>query len=395
MQATDRHPVVVGAGIVGSAVTLHLADRGLRPVLVDAGGPDGSASARSFGSIGALDRELVAAYELACAGMAEWRRFAERLGPEVGYRRGGEVRWAADPEDGAALSGLVRRAQRRGYPVRLVGEAELRRRLPAAAPGPVAAASVADADAQVEPERAVAACRAAVAAAGGRVLLGRPAKLRVDDAGVRVEVGDAALRPATVVLAAGAESAEVAAATGLDIPTVASPGLLLTTGPVAPLTPGVVYAPGRPPVHLRQRPDGSVVIGERSQETVAASPSERHARRLLAQAAHAFPALAGARIERFTLGWRSMPADHLPIVGPVPGLPACYLVVAPGAISAAPALGRLVAAEVAGDEHDPLLAPLRPGRFAARAAEAMLDVEEAFSGGLPVSPPDPHRFGPP
>ncbi|HZD73361.1 MAG TPA: FAD-dependent oxidoreductase, partial [Actinomycetota bacterium] len=35
--ARSEHPrvVVIGAGIVGSAVAMHLAERGLRPVLVD------------------------------------------------------------------------------------------------------------------------------------------------------------------------------------------------------------------------------------------------------------------------------------------------------------------------------------------------------------------------
>jgi hypothetical protein len=62
----------------------------------------------------------------------------------------------------------------------------------------------------------------------------------------------------------------------------------------------VVYLPGDPgpPVHLRQRQDGSVLVGERSQETVAADPSEEHAHALLAQAARFFPALRGVPVRR-------------------------------------------------------------------------------------------------
>jgi glycine/D-amino acid oxidase-like deaminating enzyme len=338
MHAEQEQPVVVGGGILGASVGLHLADRGLRPVLLD---PRTSGPVRAYGSIGALEQEPLPAYELACAGMGEWRRFAARLGGRVGYRRSGTIRWADDPAEAATLVELVRRGQRRGYPVRMIGEAELRRRLPRARPRAVLAAAVADADGEVEPDQVVAASRAAVAAAGGRLLLGRPARLRVDDDGVLVEVGDTLLRPAVTVLAAGADSAAVAAATGLEIPTAASPGLLVTTEPIAPLLDGVIYAPGRPPVHLRQRPDGSVLLGERSQETVTAHPPGRRARRLLDQAGHAFPALAGVRIEHVTVGWRPLPSDHLPLVGPVPGLPGLYLAVAPGALTAAPALGRV------------------------------------------------------
>jgi hypothetical protein len=84
---------------------------------------------------------------------------------------------------------------------------------------------------------------------------------------------------------------------------IASPGMLVVTTPVSPLTDKVVYAPGGPgpPVHLRQRPDGTVLLGERSQEAVAYDPSLEHARALLAQAARFFPALGRPS----SYGWSS------------------------------------------------------------------------------------------
>src|SRR6266540_3653729 len=130
-------------------------------------------------------------------------------------------------------------ARARGYPIVPVDETDLRQLLPAAEPGPVAAA-----------------CRAATQATGGRLLLGEPARLRLDDDGLRVEVGDRVLRPAITVLAAGAGSVAVARAVGLDVATLASPGLLVQTEPLPAFTAKVVYLPGGPgpQVHLRQRP---------------------------------------------------------------------------------------------------------------------------------------------
>jgi glycine/D-amino acid oxidase-like deaminating enzyme len=381
MEGTRRGPVVVvGGGIVGCAIAVHLADHGVRPVVVDLDRPGQGASASSFASLSAFGKDPVAYYELACAGMASWPRWAERLGGDVGLRRDGEVRWAGDPREGDVLAERVASARRSGYAVRLVDEAELRRLLPAAEPGQVAAASFAPNDGQVEPPLVLRACRAALEQAGARLLLGRAARVRVDDDGVRVEVGDELLRPSTTVLAAGAEAVEVAAALGLDIPTVASPGMLVETGPLPPLTDKVAYLPGGPgpPVHLRQRPDGSVLVGERTQETVAADPSEEHAHGLLAQAARFFPALAGVPVRRRSLAWRAMPADRLPIVGPVPWLDTLYVAVTHSGVTVAPALGRLVAQEVATGEPDGLLAPFRPGRFAERASRVLLEVESVF-----------------
>jgi glycine/D-amino acid oxidase-like deaminating enzyme len=378
--SADSPVIVVGGGIVGCSIAVHLLDRGVRPVLVDPDRPDQGASARSFASISAFGKDPVAWYQLAVAGGAGWPRFVDRLGGEVGLRRAGEVRFTADPAEGRELARRVADARQRGYPIRPVDRAELGRLLAEARLGPVAAACFAPNDGQVEPALVLSACRAVLEEAGARLLLGRPARIRLDDAGVRVEVGDELLRPSTTVLAAGAEAFEVAAAVGLDIPTVASPGMLVETRPLPPLTDKVVYLPGDPgpPVHLRQRPDGSVLVGERTQETVAADPSEEHARALLAQAARHFPALASVPVRRRTLAWRAMPADRLPIVGPVPWLDSLYLAVTHSGVTVAPALGRLVAREVAAGEPDGLLSPFRPGRFAERATRVLLEVESVF-----------------
>ncbi len=209
---------------------------------------------------------------------------------------------------------------------------------------------------------------------------GEDAHVRLDDAGVRIEVGGEVLRPSTAVLAAGAMSVEVAGAVGLDVPMIASPGMLAVTTPVPPLTDKVVYAPGGPgpPVHLRQRPDGTVLLGERSQEAVAYDPSLEHARALLAQAARFFPALGRAQLLRMVVAWRAMPADRLPIIGPMPGLESLYLAVTPSGVTLAPILGRLVAAEIAEKVPERLLEPLRPGRFAERATRILSEVDSVF-----------------
>src|SRR6266540_3009476 len=169
MERSD-HPrvVVVGGGIIGSAIAMHLAERGLRPLLVDEDRAGEAASARSFASLSAFGNDPVAYYELACAALASWSRWAKRLG-EVGYRRGGELRWAADPQQGRELAEQVERARSRGYPIVPVDETDLRQLLPAAEPGPVAAACHAPWDGQVEADLVVAACRSATTAAGGRL----------------------------------------------------------------------------------------------------------------------------------------------------------------------------------------------------------------------------------
>src|SRR6266545_3433343 len=321
----SEHPrvVVIGAGIVGSAIAMHLAERDLRPVLVDQGRAGQTASARSFASLSAFGADPLGYYQLACAALARWSKWAQRLG-EVGLRRGGQLRWVADPQEARRLAEQVEQARSLGYPIMPVDQTGLRRLLPAAEPGPVAAGCHAPQDGQVEPDLVVAACRSATTAAGGRLLLGEPAQVRLDDHGIRVEIG---------VLAAGAESVAIVRTVGLDIPTLASPGLLVETERLPAFTDKVVYLPGGPgpQVHLRQRPDGSVLLGERSQEQVARALSQQHARALLGQAARFLPVLR-----------------------------------------------RLVADEFATGEPQWLLAPFRASRFAERATRVVLDIEDLF-----------------
>src|SRR4029453_5726471 len=99
--------VVVGGGIVGCSIALHLVDRGGGPVLIDPERPGQGTSTGSFRSVSPFDKGPVRWFELACAGMSGWQRFAHRLGTDVGLRRAGEVRFTSDPADGRRLARQV------------------------------------------------------------------------------------------------------------------------------------------------------------------------------------------------------------------------------------------------------------------------------------------------
>jgi glycine/D-amino acid oxidase-like deaminating enzyme len=66
----DRPVVVVGGGILGCSIAVHLADRGVRPVLIDPERPGQGASTGSFASVSALGEDPAAFLQLACAGVA-------------------------------------------------------------------------------------------------------------------------------------------------------------------------------------------------------------------------------------------------------------------------------------------------------------------------------------
>src|SRR4029450_6671442 len=88
----DSDVVVIGAGILGSAIAIHLVDRGVRPVVIDPQRPGQGTSTGSFASISAFGKDPAAWFQLACAGMSGSPRFAGRLGRQDRLRRGRLVR---------------------------------------------------------------------------------------------------------------------------------------------------------------------------------------------------------------------------------------------------------------------------------------------------------------
>ncbi len=70
-------------------------------------------------------------------------------------------------------------------------------------------------------------------------------------------------------------------------------------------------------------------------------------------------------MEGVTLGLRPILEDGLPAIGPAPGIDGLYFAVMHSGITLAPAVGRFAAMELLEGADVALLAPFRPGRFAA------------------------------
>lgn len=89
-------------------------------------------------------------------------------------------------------------------------------------------------------------------------------------------------------------------------------------------------------------------------------------REVLDEALRVAPGLAGAAIAEVRVGLRPSTPDHLPILGPVPGVQGLYLATGHGAngLQLGPLSGRLVAEQALGRPADPALAAFAVTRFA-------------------------------
>ena len=194
---------------------------------------------------------------------------------------------------------------------------------------------------------------AAVELTGGRV-----AGLRLDDATL--------VAAETVVLAAGAWSADLLTSVGVEL-AISWHGLqMLLSRPRARLLGPTVTAVGRN-VSLKQTPSGALMVGGRwraepAGPTPGVVPAEALVAPQWAAAAALLPVMRTLPVQRSWAGAEATSPDGLPMIGP-----AAYrgLYLAAGfcghGFQLAPVIGELVATDLL-DRPQDLLAPFRPHR---------------------------------
>lgn len=381
----DRPVVVIGGGIVGTAIAHELQLAGAPTILVERDVEPQGASAFSFASLSSFDESQRDVYLLKNHGMIAWRQWAKVYGDDLGVRFTGEIRWAESSEAGRFLTEVLRRADGRGYSARFITGEDVKELEPASDFSGTFTATYAPNDGQVEPLRAIGVMTTAFTELEGRLMIGR-ASLFIEESGITVRIGEDRIQASSVVVATGAETTALLERLGWDVPMDPSPGLLCVTRTVERFLNRTVYVYPKDdvPIHLRQLDDGRVLIGERAQDEVAQHPTQEHARVLLRQARKAFPILDKTDVDHFTVEWRPMPRDKMPIVGPLPGLSSLYVATGHSGVTIAPGLAQFIAKEIVDGVEQDRLKAFRPGRFSAHSADAYRSIEEAFSGASEV-----------
>src|SRR5215471_15697908 len=176
VDATDV--AIIGGGIMGSAVALRLAQRGVGVTVVERGIPGAEASSAAAGILGPQMEadgpgpllELGLASRALYPSLAEELRAATSI--DVGYDRSGVLAVAFDEAGEAELGQRRAWQQRRSLNVGWLSGDEVRAREPALGPDIRAALVFAD-DGQVNARELARAFSQAAAAAGARFLTGR------------------------------------------------------------------------------------------------------------------------------------------------------------------------------------------------------------------------------
>ncbi|MES1207889.1 MAG: glycine oxidase ThiO [Pseudomonadota bacterium] len=362
---------IIGGGIMGSAVALRLAQRGVAVTVIERGIPGAEASSAAAGILGPQMEadgpgpllELGLQSRALYPGLAAELR--ELTGIDVGYARSGVLAVAFDEAGQAALQSRRAWQVARGLTVdALTGEAAHQLE-PALGPAVRAALAFPD-DAQVVARELARAFSQAAAVAGARFLTGRYVR-RVRIAAGRatgVELDGETLPAGVVVVAAGSWSGLVEGA-GIS-PAVVRParGQLVAIETRPPLFRHVVSAPGG---YLVPRRDGTVVagstvemVGFHKQVTVGGLAA------ILTLARTLIPGLADAPVTATWSNFRPFTEDHLPVLG---ATPVAGLVLATGhyrnGILLAPITAQVIAELIATGRSPIDLQPFSVQRFGA------------------------------
>ena len=376
--------VVVGGGVIGTALAHALARDGAGVVLLEARSVASGTSSHTFAWLNATSKYDDAGYHrLNAAGMARYRELAREFGDQrLGLDGGGMFAWTGG--DDAALDALRSqhaRLETFGYPVRWLEAADLAALEPRVRIPDEAAGLFALADGWVDGATLTAFLAERVRALGGEILEGTQVRALETDAHGRVRAvasDGGGIEAPTVVLATGPETAELVKALCGDAaaayPMRRVKGLLVETPNLQPWRwlRHVHYSTCFGELHMRPTHRDTLLLGaEDLDETIADDDSQaarlagarimiERLRRYLPD----FPEDVSAEHCTLLVGVRPMPADGLPIVGPLPWIDGLHVVTTHSGMTLAPLLGDLLAEELLTGTMPDMLAPYRYDRFA-------------------------------
>ncbi len=393
MMPPSADVVVVGAGIIGSAVTYYLAKHGLQVTQVDRGDILSGTSRACMGGVQMSTKTLGAKLALAMESMALHRDLQDELGYDCEYRFEGSMIVAQDDAEVDYVRHRTEEYVQSGVNCSYLDGSETRFIQPALGKQ-VLGSLYSPGDCAVSPLRLVLAFSRRAQEMGAQLRTYCPVtgiaveKDRI--VAVTTPQGDIATR--TVVVAAGPWSAQVAHLAGVDLPIVPRKGEILVTEASARFVKGLVLTASyllskKMPAQwgdldptllagivTAQEAHGQCLIGSTRQFLgYDTTSSFEGVTELMRQATRLFPAYRGLHVIRTYAGLRPAAPDGLPILERTPALP--DLVIASGhegdAIALAPITGLRIAQLITGQLDPAALQAFSSARFSPNIAKGV------------------------
>jgi sarcosine oxidase subunit beta len=373
--------VIIGGGVIGTAVAYYLARRGVRATLLEKGHMASGSSGACDGLVLLQSKKPGIHLRLAMESRTLFDRLMEDLPVSIEYRRGGGMVVIETEEEFRAMEHHVQEQRDTGLEVTLLDNAASRRIEPELSKS-LAGAAYSSLDGQVNPIALTRGFALAARALGARI------QSHTEVKGIRMQGGrvtgvetDQGLFPAAVVVnAAGVYAPQIGEMVGITVPIRPRRGQLLATAAVKPMVKGCfisaryIAAKHNPElakgkgegIAIEQTESGNLLLGS-TREFVGFDrrTTVEGLRGIACSTMAVLPALSGLNVIRSFAGLRPYTPDGLPILGPVQAVDGFMMAAGHegDGIALSPITGELIAQVIAEGRTKIPLEPFRLERF--------------------------------
>lgn len=373
--------IVIGGGIIGSAVAYYLSKEDVEVVLIEE-------KDIASGTSGSCDRAIMIqskkpgpALNLALKSAKMYQTLEQELHADIEYERGGGMIIIENEFEYKVIQKMVERQNHNGLNVQLISGDEARQKIPSLSKQ-IIAATWWDEDAEVNPMNTAFAFAKAASLNGVELKLNTKVEslLMEQNRIIGVKTTSERIMADSVVICTGVWTKTLLRTIDIDVPIYPRKGHILVTEKLPQVIPSNVLSGSYIASKLQQQVDNpygvGLAIGQTKSGTILIGGSREFVgfnektninviREISQKAVQAFPFLKNINIIRTFSGLRPFTPDNLPILSAVSKVPGLF--VAAGhegdGIALAPITGKVMTQLITNKETDVDLEPFRLDRF--------------------------------